>query len=265
MLSGPFLSSAGPRNPRKNSCNVSKNSKNLRGSFGLITPTIQTSVIAGVMSQMIPASLSCPPTSFFHSHCTIGVVLRVLHVNGYQDFNDEEIRNTQSPYVAPHMFAIRSSHLTMEQILRSLAEGDHELREREPHFTYASTAGTADVMFNNAKVVDEVLVDLYSSLYGIYSNGVRLLTSTIYGPWGRDGSPIHDLSKAAISHHRRNNCSTAITIKLQATYKEDKKTMICNLAFVPEDSRLVNVVIRKVPDSQLGQFGTKRVSGTCFL
>ena len=386
------------------------------------------------------------------------VHLASYSMNEYQDFNDEEIRNTQSPYVAPgkapHMFAIRSSHLTMEQILLSLAEGEHELREREPHFTYASTAGTADVMFNNAKVVDEVLADLYSSLYGIYSNGVRL-PSTIYGPWGRDGSPIHDLSKAAIDHHRRNN-GTAITIndtqyrdlifvddaidamiasmqyreplqrssvldlssdsrstlksvsifvsrlvqsrsnkqlrdmsapktssveptdlvkntrnvlkwssttslslglaktvawyldnafpygnkvdsksmmptgdqfrarlgvdicaaqdllchvgrkylpclsecsikdqcipslfdvvanlvveltegcdivlymqalgydvrdiKLQATYKEDKKTMICNLAFVPEDSRLVNAVIKKVPDSQLGQFGIK--------
>ena len=66
-VAGPFLSNAGPRNHRKNSCNVSKHSKNLRGSFGLITPAIQTSATAGVMSQMIPAGLFCPRTSCFHT------------------------------------------------------------------------------------------------------------------------------------------------------------------------------------------------------
>ncbi|KAI2491712.1 hypothetical protein MHU86_22855 [Fragilaria crotonensis] len=142
------------------------------------------------------------------------VHLASYSMNEYQDFGDDEIRNTQSPYVAPgkasDMFGIRSSHVGMEQILLSLTEGELKIREREPQFIYASTAASDNTMFKRAKLVDEVLADVYSSLHGIYSNGVRL-PGVVYGPWGRDGSQIHDLSKAAIDHHRRNN-GTSITI-----------------------------------------------------
>ena len=150
--------------------------------------------------------LQLKPTHIVH--------LASYSMNEYQDFGNDEIRNTQSPYVAPgrssDLFGIRSSHVAMEQILLSLTEGERGIREREPQFVYASTAGTDNAMFKRAKLVDEVLADVYSSLYGIHSNGVRL-PSTVYGPWGRDGSQIHDLSKAAIDHHRRNN-GTSITI-----------------------------------------------------
>jgi hypothetical protein len=49
-------------------------------------------------------------------------------------------------------------------------------------------------------------------------------------------------------------------IKLQANYKEDAGIMVCNFAFVPETSRLVDAVIKKVPEGQLKSFGVKQSS-----
>jgi len=49
-------------------------------------------------------------------------------------------------------------------------------------------------------------------------------------------------------------------LKLKATYKEDAEVMVCNFAFVPEVSRLVDAVIKKVPDSQLKSFGVKKTN-----
>jgi hypothetical protein len=128
----------------------------------------------------------------------------------YQDFGDENLRNMQSPYIQPgktaDMFAIRSSQVSMEQILLSMTLIDDD--EKPPQFAYASTAGTHDdVLFNKIKLVDEILADTYSSLHGVYSTGLRL-PNTIYGPWGRSGTPIHDLSKAAIEHLRSNSTLT---------------------------------------------------------
>lgn len=135
-------------------------------------------------------------------------------IDEYQDFGNEELRNKQSPYVGegrtPEMFAIRSSHVSMEQILLSILEGDRESYVEQPQFLYASTAGTANVMQKHTKVVDEILADSYSSLYGIHSTGLRL-PNTIYGPWGRTGSSVHDLSKAAIDHQRHSN-GTILTV-----------------------------------------------------
>ena len=43
-------------------------------------------------------------------------------------------------------------------------------------------------------------------------------------------------------------------LNLQATYTDKEETMVCNFAFVPKDSRLVQTVVDKIPESQLGQF-----------
>ena len=58
----------GPAITAKLPATSAKIQKNVRGSFGLITPAIQTTTaIAGVMSQMVPAGLSYPRTSCFHT------------------------------------------------------------------------------------------------------------------------------------------------------------------------------------------------------
>lgn len=49
-------------------------------------------------------------------------------------------------------------------------------------------------------------------------------------------------------------------LKLTATYKDEGTPMVCNFAFVPESSRLVDAVIKKVPEGQLASFGVKKTS-----
>jgi nucleoside-diphosphate-sugar epimerase len=133
------------------------------------------------------------------------VHLSSYSVEEYKDFGDESVRNLQSPYVRPgqtaDMFVIRSSQLSMEQILASL-EGAPE-SSTPPQFLYASTAATQDPTHNSTKLVDEMLADLYGSLHAVYSVGLRL-PNTIYGPWGRSQTPVYDLSQAAIEQLRNN-------------------------------------------------------------
>jgi nucleoside-diphosphate-sugar epimerase len=43
-------------------------------------------------------------------------------------------------------------------------------------------------------------------------------------------------------------------LNLQATYTDKEETMVCNLAFVPRDSRLVQMVVDKIPGGQLAVF-----------
>jgi nucleoside-diphosphate-sugar epimerase len=44
-------------------------------------------------------------------------------------------------------------------------------------------------------------------------------------------------------------------LKLQATFRDEEEVMLCNVAFVPKDSRLVRSVIKKVPEDQLQVLG----------
>jgi hypothetical protein len=123
----------------------------------------------------------------------------------YQDFNDESKRNIQSPYVNPgrsnDMFGIRSSQIGMEQILLSIKEN---MPEKQPQFLYASTSQTNNAVQKWSKAIDEKLAETYGSLHGLQSIAIRF-PDTVYGPWGRNGSPITELSNIAIRHLRYNN------------------------------------------------------------
>ena len=44
-------------------------------------------------------------------------------------------------------------------------------------------------------------------------------------------------------------------LKLQATYNAEGDPIVCNFAFIPRESSLVDTIIKKVPDEQLAKFG----------
>ena len=44
-------------------------------------------------------------------------------------------------------------------------------------------------------------------------------------------------------------------MKLKATFSEEGDVIICNIAFLPRESRLVNAVIKSVPETKLSEYG----------
>ena len=130
----------------------------------------------------------------------------------------------------PPMYQVRTAGAGMEHILTSIATAPDDTasgRNFRPHLVYASSRSIADVdkmkrssksegdhgesdeesMFPSEnfhpaiKMVDEVLASTYSSLYGVYSVGLRL--GDVYGPWGVQGSPDFDLAEVAVADWER--------------------------------------------------------------
>jgi hypothetical protein len=50
-------------------------------------------------------------------------------------------------------------------------------------------------------------------------------------------------------------------LNLHVKYIDDSSPQICNLAFVPRESTLVDTVVRKVPNDQLEKFGVRARPG----
>ena len=133
----------------------------------------------------------------------------------------------------PPMYQVRTAGAGMEHILTSIATAPDDTasgRNFRPHLVYASSRSIVDVdvmkrsseksvgdhgegdeestspseRFHPAiKVVDEVLASTYSSLYGVYSVGLRL--GDVYGPWGVQGSPDFDLAEVAVADWERHS------------------------------------------------------------
>ena len=69
-----------------------------------------------------------------------------------------------------------------------------------PHLVYASSMKDHhDAVHASLKTADELLADTYHSLEQVYSVGVRL-PNAVYGPWGRPGSTMYQLSDAAVAN-----------------------------------------------------------------
>ena len=127
----------------------------------------------------------------------------------------------------PPMYQVRTAGAGMEHILASIATAPDDTasgRNFRPHLVYASSRSVGDnaekSSSSNAegdqevappppsenfhpaiKMVDELLASTYSSLHGVYSVGLRL--GDVYGPWGVQGSPDHDLAVAAVTDWER--------------------------------------------------------------
>ena len=133
----------------------------------------------------------------------------------------------------PPMYQVRTAGAGMEHILTSIATAPDDTasgRNFRPHLVYASSRSIVDVdvmkrsseksvgdhgegdeestspseRFHPViKMVDEVLASTYSSLYGVYSVGLRL--GDVYGPWGVQGSPDFDLAEVAVADWERHS------------------------------------------------------------
>jgi hypothetical protein len=125
-------------------------------------------------------------------------------------------QNAECPYNtetrAPPLFQIRQSSASMEQILASITSAMDE--KTKPHFSYGSShevlhgigssteakqsSGRED--FHAAtKLADEILASAYEAQSGVYSVGVRF-PSSVYGPWGSNGSQEYKLVEAAVRY-----------------------------------------------------------------
>lgn len=129
----------------------------------------------------------------------------IVHLSSYaQDVYssalvDPEWKNTHSPYTDatrqdPPLYQLRSSMVSMEQILQSLASSDDP-----PQFIYATSSISTESnnIHATTKRIDEILANTYHAISGIPSIGLEL-PNGIYGPWGQAGSPIHDLVESAV-------------------------------------------------------------------
>ncbi len=64
-------------------------------------------------------------------------------------------------------------------------------------FTEDLVLGTPKSLYAATKIADEVLVDTYTSLYGLDAIGLRFFT--VYGPWGRPDMAYWGFSEAILS------------------------------------------------------------------
>ena len=125
-----------------------------------------------------------------------------------------EWTNDHSPYVSndgdkhnPHLFQLRSSLSSMEQILEGIASV--ELTEDRPQFIYASTSENSEhhPVHTTTKIIDEIVADTYRATYNIESTAVRL-SPDVYGPWGLPGFPIHDLTETIVRKWNETSSSS---------------------------------------------------------
>lgn len=127
----------------------------------------------------------------------------------YMDPLYSEYSNQQSPYVsrdrnAP-MYRIRSSLVSMEQILASVS--NHDQDTKPPHLTYITALPNShpDPLHLQLKHADEMLAATYHALSGnTYSVGLRL-PNTIYGPWGRSGTSLYEMADTAVEQWKTSS------------------------------------------------------------
>ena len=139
--------------------------------------------------------------SLLHLRPTHIVNLASYMPEDHRDNDFSQYRNIQSPYASetrsPDLYMLHSSLSSMEQILASLANSRHE--NDHPHVTYASKSTIRDRQVHSRSLLgNEVLANTYRALHRIPSVGVRL-PSGVYGPWGREGTVIHDVFQSAVN------------------------------------------------------------------
>jgi nucleoside-diphosphate-sugar epimerase len=152
--------------------------------------------------SLIPATRELSLLNFRPTH--------IVHLASYSPdeyMDPQKFWNYASPYVTEtrnaELYKIRSSLVSMEQILASIATASNDDETAEtprPHLVYASSVkGHHDAVHASLKTADELLADTYHSLEQVYSVGVRL-PNAVYGPWGRPGSTMYQLSDAAVAN-----------------------------------------------------------------
>jgi hypothetical protein len=133
----------------------------------------------------------------------------IVHVASYSQevysnaMVDPTWKNGHSPYVSddekqdPHLYQLRSSMTSMEQILESIAS--IESPEDRPQFIYASAQPHSQQhpVHATTKLMDEIMANSYHARYDIQSTAIRLPLD-IYGPWGQPGFPIHDMIETMV-------------------------------------------------------------------
>lgn len=130
---------------------------------------------------------------------------------------DPQWKNTQSPYIDEevkndsYLYQIRSSMVSMEQILASILSAAGPDR---PQLLYASSSSAAatpnndeDARHATTKLIDEILADTYYAMSNFPSIGVRF-PNALYGPWGHPGSLVHDHIEWAVRNWNATDDTT---------------------------------------------------------
>jgi len=132
----------------------------------------------------------------------------------YGDFGDID---DVSPYINGGHSSMMRRHqnfVSMDQILASIARFKREQGSKtQPQFVYVSSTEVEDQsgvplvrgmkemlgkasVYGSCSLLKEVLASYYYRHYGVESVGIRL--STIYGPFARPGSLMHDLTERIV-------------------------------------------------------------------
>ena len=145
----------------------------------------------------------------------------VVHLMGleegrgeYSDFGDID---DVSPYSAggySSMMRRYQNLVSMDQILASIARFKREQGSKaKPQLVYVSSTEVEDqsgvplvggmqgrigkaTVYGSCSILKEVLASYYHRRHGVDSVGIRL--STIYGPFARQGSLLHDLAERTV-------------------------------------------------------------------
>eukprot|EP00984_Skeletonema_dohrnii_P002091 scaffold698_cov115-Skeletonema_dohrnii-CCMP3373.AAC.5 len=139
----------------------------------------------------------------------------------YSDFGDID---DVSPYSAggySSMMRRYQNLVSMDQILASIARFKREQGSKaQPQLVYVSSTEVEDqsgvplvggmqgmigkaTVYGSCSLLKEVLASYYHRRHGVDSVGIRL--STIYGPFARPGSLLHDLAERTVHSAAGNN------------------------------------------------------------
>jgi len=146
----------------------------------------------------------------------------------YRDDRSEALRNMQSPYGSayhvPDMYRLRSSLLSMEQLLQSLGGVEPQSR---PQLVYASFGQHgAHSSHVNMKTADEVMADVYFATHGVISTAVRL-PNNVYGPLGFHGTPVFDMVERAVASwgHTDDASAARLAANLTTHFPHEQNTV----------------------------------------
>jgi nucleoside-diphosphate-sugar epimerase len=173
-------------------------------SFQTLDETQEIDIVASLTPTHIVHFASHDPALFRNSDPewknTQSPYIRAMaaHTDS-EKLEDTENTEDSTTYYNPSLFSLRSSLLSMEQILASIAAAS--LNDR-PHFLYASASTSPSlhssrneaeqVMHTSSRRMDEVLADYYYQRHGVSSIGLRL-PNTVYGPWSHPESDLYQL------------------------------------------------------------------------
>ena len=131
------------------------------------------------------------------------------YVNNNNNNNKDHDDDDDDHKMSSSFYQLRSSMVSMEQILASIVS-----TAERPQFLFASSEPTttndkSTTLHSTSKRIDELLVDTYRGVLSTTLPSINLrMPNTIYGPWGKPGSPIHDMVQGMIEDWNAQKKST---------------------------------------------------------